>query len=231
MPEHDSPPPPFTPEAIRTGYNDAATQYAELFADALRDDPIERGLLAAFAELVRANGAAPVADVGCGPGHITAHLSSLGLAAFGVDLSPTMIELARAAHPELRFEVCSMDALDTLGVADASLGGLLSRYSIIHLPPDRLPTVTTEFARVLAPGAHLLLSFAATDPTQHNAPPDNHTPYDHAVTTAHRWRPDYISALLQAAGLVERTRTLTRPEPTAKRQFTSVQLLARKAEA
>ena len=230
MPKHDSAPPPFTTEAVRTGYNDAAAHYAELFADALRDEPVERGLLAAFAELVRANSGAPVADVGCGPGHITAHLNSLGLPAFGVDLSPAMIELARAAHPELRFEVGSMDALDTLGVTDASLGGLLSRYSIIHLPPERLPAVTTEFARVLAPGGHLLLSFAATDPAQHDAPPDDHTPYDHAVTAAHRWRPNYVSALLREAGLVERTRTLTRPEPTAKRQFTSVQLLARKAD-
>jgi trans-aconitate methyltransferase len=37
----------------------------------------------------------PVADVGCGPGNVTAHLHTLGLTAFGVDLSPEMVGLAR----------------------------------------------------------------------------------------------------------------------------------------
>jgi SAM-dependent methyltransferase len=222
--------PSFTAEAVRAAYDGAASRYAELFADPLRDYPVERGLLAGFAELVQANGGGPVADVGCGPGHITAHLSSLGLAAFGVDLSPTMIELAHAAHPGVRFEVGSMDALGTLGVADGSLGGVLSRYSIIHLPPERLPGVAAEFGRVLAPGGYLLLSFAATEAGEEGAPGGDHAFYDHSVTGAHRWRPDYISGLLLEAGLVERSRMLTRPEPTAKRQFSSVQLLARKAD-
>jgi len=53
--------PPFTAEAVRAAYDGAAARYAELFADSLRDYPVERGLLAAFAELVRANGGGPVA--------------------------------------------------------------------------------------------------------------------------------------------------------------------------
>ena len=121
-----------------------------------------------------------------------------------------------------------MDALGELGVADGSLGGVLSRYSIIHLPPERLPAVAAEFGRVIAPGGHLLLSFAATEPGEDGAPGDDCTFYDHSVTGAHRWRPDLISVLLLEVGLVECSRILTRPEATAKRQFTSVQLLARK---
>jgi SAM-dependent methyltransferase len=218
--------PPFTDDAVRAAYDEAAALYAQRFADPLlREHPVERGLLAAFAELVRSNGGRPVADLGCGPGYLTAHLSSLGLEAFGVDLSPAMIELARAAHPELRFEVGSMDALGALGVADGSLGGVLSRYSIIHLAPARLPAVVAEFSRILAPGGHLLLSFGEADPG------GEHTFYDHSVTGAHCWQPDYISALLLNAGLVECERLLTRPQPTAKRQFSSVQLLARKTDS
>src|SRR6185437_13103308 len=73
-------PPPFTADAVRAAYNGSAARYAELFADPLlRDYPVERALLAAFAELVRASGGLPVADLGCGPGYLTAHLSSLGL--------------------------------------------------------------------------------------------------------------------------------------------------------
>jgi hypothetical protein len=33
---------------------------------------MERALLAAFAELVQARNAGPVAGIGCGPGHVTA---------------------------------------------------------------------------------------------------------------------------------------------------------------
>jgi SAM-dependent methyltransferase len=143
-----------------------------------------------------------------------------------------MIDLARAAHPELRFEVGSMDALGPLGIADGSLGAVLSRYSIIHLSPEQLPAVTAEFGRILAPGGHLLLSFGEAESEQADeagTPTVTHTYYDHLVTGAHCWHPDYISSLLLNAGLVERHRTLTRPEPTAKRQFSSVHLLAQKA--
>lgn len=59
-------------------------------------------MLAGFAELVRADGGRPVADFGCGPGHVTAHLDSLGVSAFGIDLSPRMVEIARRRYPDLR---------------------------------------------------------------------------------------------------------------------------------
>jgi trans-aconitate methyltransferase len=50
-----------------------------------------------YAELVQAAGVGPVADLGCGPGRVTAHLHSLGLSAFGVDLSPAMVAVAAVA--------------------------------------------------------------------------------------------------------------------------------------
>jgi SAM-dependent methyltransferase len=64
---------------------------AQLFRDSLRDSPLDRTMLGAFAEVVRASGHGQVADLGCRPGYVTAHLAELGLAAFGVDASPAMI--------------------------------------------------------------------------------------------------------------------------------------------
>ncbi|WP_433340150.1 class I SAM-dependent methyltransferase [Streptomyces sp. CA-253872] len=215
MTEHASLP------ATRTAYDAVAPLYARLFGESLREAPLERALLSAFAELVRAAGDGEVADLGCGPGYVTAHLHGLGLRAFGVDASPAMIGLAREAHPGLRFEVGSMAALD---LADGSLGGVLSRWSLIHTPPAEVPAVLDEFARVLAPGGHLLLSLAATDGPAHET-----QSYDHAVTTAYRWSPDRLAALLDARGLRRTARTVMEPEPTDKRQFRTVQLLARKA--
>jgi hypothetical protein len=57
-------------------------------------------------------------------------LNRLGLDAFGIDLSPGMIALARRTNPDLRFDVGSMLALD---LPSASLGGILAYYSIIHI--------------------------------------------------------------------------------------------------
>jgi trans-aconitate methyltransferase len=73
-------------------------------ASSLDDRPIDRALFAAFAELVRAGSNGPVADIGCGPGRVTILLSRLGLDAFGIDLSPGMLALARRTYPQLRFE-------------------------------------------------------------------------------------------------------------------------------
>jgi SAM-dependent methyltransferase len=208
-------------ESIATAYDAVAALYAEKFADAaLLDRPLERALLRAFAELVREDGNGEVVDLGCGPGHLTAHLHGLGLDAFGVDASPAMVEIARAAQPELRFELGSMAAL---GLPDGTLGGALARWSLIHIPPGELPAVVAEIARVLAPGGHLLIALAATDD-----PAVTTQSYDHSVVTAYRWSADHLAALLREHGLVEQARLVMEPKPEYKRQFQEVQLLARK---
>ncbi|MFF0161904.1 methyltransferase domain-containing protein [Streptomyces sp. NPDC005263] len=209
--------------ATREAYDDAAPTYAELFSDSLRDRPLDRAILGVFAEVVRAGGNRPVADLGCGPGHVTAHLEELGLTAFGIDASPAMIELARQACPGLRFEVGSMAALD---IADGALGGVLSRWSVIHTPPPELPGILAEFHRVLAPGGHLLIGFSAT------ADPSHPTQvFDHAVAPAYRWWPDHLAAMLRTAGLAEVARMVREPQPTDRRQFREIHLLARRSES
>lgn len=207
--------------SVQESYDEAAEQYAALFSDSLAKYPMERGLLRSFAELATEVGG-PVADVGCGPGHITAFLSSLGLDAFGVDLSPGMIEQARAANPGMRFEVGSADALD---VPDEALSGILSRYAIIHTAPEDVPEVLAEFHRVLAPGGHLLISFPGTDDASVLT-----ESYDHKVVVAYRWWPDHFSALLQEAGLAEVGRMIQKASPDAPRPFPVVDILARRAD-
>ncbi|MBP2056721.1 SAM-dependent methyltransferase [Streptomyces griseochromogenes] len=207
----------------REAYDAAAPLYARLFRDELRDRPLDRAILSAFAEAVSASGDGQVADLGCGPGHITACLDELGLAAFGVDASPAMIEIARQTYPGLQFDVGSMAALD---IADGVLGGVLSRWSIIHTPPRELPVILAEFHRVLAPGGHLLVGFSASDDPSHPT-----QVFDHTVAPAYRWSPDHLAAMLRTAGLAEVARMVREPQPTDRRQFKEIHLLARKSEA
>ena len=149
-------------EATRSSYDAIAPAYSAEHPDGLGDGPVESALLTAFAELVRtaAEGEAQVADVGSGPGYVTARLNALGLHAFGIDISPHMVALAREAHPQLRFQVGSMTALD---VPDATLGGVIALYSTIHIPDTDLPGVLAEFHRVLRPGGYVLLAFQASE--------------------------------------------------------------------
>ncbi|MGW7483986.1 class I SAM-dependent methyltransferase [Nonomuraea muscovyensis] len=207
-------------ETTRDAYTARAAEYSELFRDFLADQPLDRALIDTFADLVKATGAGPIADLGCGPGHYTAYLQARGLPVFGIDLSPGMIEQARQEHPGLRFEVGSMFALD---LADAGVGGVFSHYSIIHTPPERVHELFDEFTRVLAPGGHVLLSFSATDDPSQLA-----EPYDHAVSLAYRWSTDLISAMLRERNLIETARLIFPGDQDTTRGFPRVFLLAGK---
>jgi SAM-dependent methyltransferase len=46
-----------------------------------------------------------ILDLGCGTGHLTAAIARAGAEATGIDKSPEMIDQARRAYPDLRFEV------------------------------------------------------------------------------------------------------------------------------
>ncbi|GAA0917349.1 class I SAM-dependent methyltransferase [Nonomuraea longicatena] len=203
--------------ATATAYDAVAALYADLFRNALDDQPLDRAPLDVFAELVRTTGGGPVAELGCGPGYVAAYLRKQGLDVFGLDLSPVMIDLAREAYPELRFEVGSMDALD---LADGTLRGIVSWYSLIHTPPQDLPAYLGEFRRVLAPGGHLLIGFCESEG-------EPVTPFDHKVTTAYRWPIDELAALAHAADFTEIGRMLREPQAEGQR-FRQGRLLMRR---
>ncbi|MGK5519172.1 class I SAM-dependent DNA methyltransferase [Micromonospora sp. URMC 107] len=189
----------------RASYDVIAADYAEQLQDALVSMPWDRAVLTGFADLVRATGNGPVADVGCGPGRLTGYLHGLGLDAFGIDLSPRMVEIARRAHPELRFEVGAMPDLE---LPDAALGGIVAWYSTIHVPDDLLPAAFADFRRALAPGGHLVLAFQVGDESLHLT-----EGYGQPISlNFRRRRPERVAELLTEAGLDVRARFVREPE-------------------
>ncbi|MFE9427387.1 class I SAM-dependent methyltransferase [Kitasatospora sp. NPDC006697] len=193
----------------RTSYDTVAAGYADYIRDALAGAPFVRSGLALFADLVRAAGGGPVADVGCGPGHVTAHLRELGLDAFGIDLSPGMVEVARRDHPGLRFEVGSMT---DLALADGSVAGLLAFWSLIHIPDEAVPGVLAQFRRVLRPGGPLLLGFHAGTGSRLKTEGYGGHPMKVYV---HRRHPDQLAAWLREAGFLVEGQLLTDPDGAA----------------
>jgi SAM-dependent methyltransferase len=212
-------------EATRASYDVIAPAYTDRFSDWPADShPLDRSLVSAFAELTRRHAPAPVADLGSGPGSVTAHLHALDVPVFGVDISPRMVALARRAHPELRFHVGSMTSLD---LPDETLGGILALYSIIHVPTEHLPATFAEFHRVLRPGGHVLLAFQSGDADDRVRLSER---FGQEITLDYHWRtPDTVADALAKAGLQLQARVLREPqeEETRPRAF----LLARKPGA
>ncbi|MFD4689136.1 class I SAM-dependent DNA methyltransferase [Streptomyces sp. NPDC058463] len=201
-------------QTTRASYDVMADDYAARFQDELAAKPIDRAVLAGFAELVQARSRGPVADVGCGTGRVTQHLHTLGVDAFGIDLSPGMLAVARRKYPGLRFEEGSMLGLD---LPDGGLGGLLAWYSTIHVPDEQLPQVFAEFYRVLAPGGHLLLGFQAGEEVVRRTDAWGR---DIQLDFIRR-EPERMAGLLTRAGLTMKARTVREiddesefPEPT-----------------
>ena len=147
---------------VRESYDSAAEAYAEHLATELTHKPLDRHLLNRFAEDTRGRGL--VADVGCGPGHVSRYLQEQGVTVVGIDLSAEMVAVARRLNPGLSFQVGDMRQLD---LRDATLAGVLSFYSIVHFAPAELTAILIEMRRTLALGGLALIAFHIGDQVVH----------------------------------------------------------------
>lgn len=147
-----------TENRVRAGYDAVAATYAEQFFDELDHKPLERGLLGAFCVMTPRG---VIADIGCGPGHITRFLAARHEQVVGLDLSPEMIAVARQRNPGLPFAAASML---NLPCPDGAFAGVVAIYSIIHLDPAERSLAFGEFARTLCPDGRLLVSFHVDGP-------------------------------------------------------------------
>ncbi|MFD8822282.1 class I SAM-dependent methyltransferase [Streptomyces sp. NPDC059605] len=209
--------------AVRKSYDTVASAYFERVKSPAELDPLSRGMLDVFAETVRTAGLGPVADLGCGPGKVTAHLAERNVPVFGMDLSPAMIELARDTHPGLSFAVGSMTSLP---IADGALGGVLAYYSTHHTPPELLAVVFGEFHRTLAPGGCLMLA-GHVGAGQHLRPTQAYGGLPVSYES-YLLPPDRLAELLKRAGLVLTARLVEEPAEGAERTFAT--FLARRPE-
>ena len=187
--------------SLATTYDAVAEVYAEQFSEELAKKPLDRQLLAELAAALAGRGT--VADLGCGPGHVAAHLAALGVETLGIDLSPRMIEVAGQRHPGLRFEVGD---LLSLALPDASRAGAIAFYSLIHVPRGSIGRAAAEIHRVIAPGGPLLVAFHAGEGGIH-ADEFLGQPVSVDVTL---FQADEMADALSAAGFTIE-RVLTRP--------------------
>jgi ubiquinone/menaquinone biosynthesis C-methylase UbiE len=191
-------------DATRRSYDAVAGAYADSLRDELDGKPLDRALLAALIEQTPSGAA--VADLGCGPGHVTGWLAAHGASAVGIDLSAGMIEVARREQPGTEFRVGD---LLSLPAADGEFGALVAFYSIIHLAPGELPGALAEMHRVLRPGGLALLAFHVGTEVRHFS-----QWMGQDVDVDFRFhQPGDVAALLEAAGFILQARLERRAYP------------------
>jgi SAM-dependent methyltransferase len=196
-------------EKVRLAYASVAELYIDLFGASQRVHADDLAFIGRH--LAGRPGAA--LDLGCGPGHITAYLRSLGVNAAGIDVVPEFIAHAQAAHPSGCYQLGSFE---NLAAADHSIAGILAWGSLIHLPPQDLDSVLAEFRRVMAPAGTLVLAIFVGDEV---------AAFDHKVVTAYRWPVDEFSERLARAGFTELDR-LQRPSEATHRPHAAIAAIA-----
>jgi SAM-dependent methyltransferase len=106
-------------------------------------------------EILDALPAGDALDAACGTGRYAGHLAARGHWVVGVDRSPEMLDRARARVPQGAF---LLGDLHQLPLPDDAVDLVVSGLALAHVPA--LEPVMAEFARVLRPGGHLVISDA-----------------------------------------------------------------------
>jgi ubiquinone/menaquinone biosynthesis C-methylase UbiE len=133
-------------------------------------------------------------DAACGTGRYAAHLAGLGHRVIGVDASPDMLTIAADKVPGAVFHRAD---LTSIPLPDRSVDTIVCALALCHVP-DLVP-VFAEFARVLRPGGHLVVSdphvlLSYLRPTLPRAPGPDRRPT--TFTEYHRELSDYLAAAL-----------------------------------
>jgi len=110
--------------------------------------------------LVEFTGAGPedaVLDVACGPGLVVCALAPVVRHATGIDVTPAMIQQARALAAEKGLGNVAWQVGDVLPLpyADGAFSLVVSRFAFHHFPEPR--AVLAEMKRVCAPGGRIAL--------------------------------------------------------------------------
>ena len=205
---------------VTSTYTETAEAYANELLDELDRKPFDRWLLERLADLASGG---PVADVGCGPGHVAAYLTLAGAEVTGFDLAPGMVAEARRRFPELRFEVADLRALP----APPDGGGwsvIAAWYALVHLAASEVPDAIAALASALRPGGWLAVALHEGSEVHHV------TELFGAATevdfTHHRR--EAVVAAFEAAGLVDLEWYLRNPSSPTEARTERVYVLGRR---
>lgn len=184
-----------------TGHNDEVldqfTRQAAQFAESptARNEELLQAILRMAAPELRES----MLDVACGPGMLVCAFAPYVRQAIGIDLTPAMLEHARAAQQRQGFDNISWECGDVtaLPYPDGSFDIVTCRYAFHHFP-DPL-AVLTEMRRVCAPGGRVVVVDSA--PTVGKAAAFNAMERLRDPSHTRAFAPEDLIALYREAGL------------------------------
>jgi ubiquinone/menaquinone biosynthesis C-methylase UbiE len=141
-------------------------QIARIYSDKYFDDASDTLYISKFLKLLPPG--SKILDIGSGPGQFAKFMSEGGYLVEGIDLSPQMVEVARAKVPNIKFELMDMRKLT---FPNNSFDGLLVSYSLIHIPEEEVEATIQGFYRVLKPAGKLMLITQKGEPDKVVAEP------------------------------------------------------------
>ena len=94
-----------------------------------------------------------ILDLGCGPGHLAAHMIATGYRVDAVDASPGMVALAK--RQDIPARLARFDQID----GDAVYDGVWANFSLLHAPRSDVPGHLARLHRALKPGGVIHVGF------------------------------------------------------------------------
>lgn len=109
------------------------------------------------------NEKAKLLEIGCGPGNITRYLLSKrpDFTIYGIDISPNMIELAKANNPSASFDV--MDCRE-ISIIQSKFDGVVCGFCFPYLSQSDVSKLISDCYNLLTTGGVLYMSFVEGEP-------------------------------------------------------------------
>ncbi len=104
-------------------------------------------------------------DFGCGTGRSTRFLRGLAFQTIGVDVSPLMLDQARARDPKGDYRLVADGILS--GFGSGTFDVILAAFTFDNVPDTRKSSALRELRRLLAPAGRLFLVVSAAAIYQH----------------------------------------------------------------
>ena len=95
-----------------------------------------------------------ILDVGCGVGNLTKYIKDNGFEVLGIDLSNSMIKIAKERFTDIKFQIMDMTKID---LPKSSFEALFVAYSLFHLPPDKIENTMKGFVELLKNRGKIML--------------------------------------------------------------------------
>jgi ubiquinone/menaquinone biosynthesis C-methylase UbiE len=117
---------------------------SDSYANQYRDDLSERPHIDTFLEKLPPK--SKILDAGCGPGQTVSYIAKKGFQVIGIDFSNKMLSIAKKNYPNCVFRLMDMQHIE---FPQDTFNGILSSYSLIHIPDVNIYKVLSSFYRIL----------------------------------------------------------------------------------